>query len=52
MKIAQKDMIEEGEVDFVVTFDEQYNWPKYKLIADAEFIMEGNNVTYYLYQLK
>lgn len=52
MKIAQKDMIEEGKVDFVVTFDEQYNWPKYKLIADAEFIMEGNNVTYYLYQLK
>lgn len=51
MKEQQDMVVEKGMVEFVVTQDEQYDWALYEEIASADFKMEGQPVTYYLYQL-
>lgn len=51
MKDQQDEIVENGMVEFVVTQDEQYDWALYEEIASADFVMEGQPVTYYLYQL-
>ena len=52
MKDEQKEMIEQGKVEYVVTFDDVYDWPLYENVANTDFLVEGNDVTYHLYKLK
>lgn len=51
MKESQQEIIANGQVEYVVTFDEQYQWTNYEKIASADYQMEGNKITYYLYKL-
>lgn len=57
MKNMQKEFIESGKTDFVITDDKtldeyQMNTDHYELISKEEFTFDKKDCTYYLYKLK
>lgn len=52
MRDEQRKIVEQGEVEYVVTRNAEYDWPLYEKIAESCFIFEGKDRVFYLYQLK
>ena len=52
MKKAQKRIVNKGKVEFVISWNKEYEWPLYEKIAETQFVYEGRDRVYYLYQLK
>lgn len=51
MDMLQKQYVEEGLCDFVITRDEKLSAEKYEYVMESTMFFEGADRTYYLYQL-
>lgn len=52
MEEMQNEFVEQGKVKFIVTRNQEYEWPLYEKVAEAEWPYENKHLVYYLYRLK
>lgn len=52
MDEMQQEVVSQGRVQYVITRNQEYEWPLYEKVAEAEWPYENKNLIYYLYRLK
>lgn len=52
MRDAQCEIVEKGQVEYIVTRNREFEWPLYEKIAESAFMFEGKERMFYLYKLK